>query len=134
MNRLFWTTGPELEVTALTPALRDLTGIGLVYRRLHVSDLWPHDAPYGMSVMAHRRALEGEAASFEAAVHGGLYRIDLQPLHSPDGRVVGVAGQAMQVATVLFGAEESFGPPAESLACTKASSKEPTHFATLRSA
>jgi diguanylate cyclase (GGDEF)-like protein len=96
-HSLIWITNAELEVTSFTARLRDLAGIGDVYSRVHVSDLWASDEPYGVVVIAHRWALEGEDVSFEAPAYGSTYRFELEPLHAPDGRIVGVNGRAVDL-------------------------------------
>jgi diguanylate cyclase (GGDEF)-like protein len=89
-----WITDTDLRVTAFTARLRDLAGLGDVYRRVHVSDLWGQDEPYGPIVVAHRRALGGQAVSFEAPAYDSIFRFQLEPLQAPDGRIVGVDGRA----------------------------------------
>ncbi len=89
-----WITDTDLAVTSFTARLRDLAGIGDVYRRVHVSDLWGHDEPYGVIVVAHRWALDGQAVSFEAPAYDSIFRFQLEPLQAPDGRIVGVNGRA----------------------------------------
>jgi diguanylate cyclase (GGDEF)-like protein len=89
-----WITDTDLGVTSFTARLRDLAGIGDVYRRVHVSDLWGHDEPYGVIVVAHRWALDGQAVSFEAPAYDSIFRFQLEPLQAPDGRIVGVNGRA----------------------------------------
>ena len=89
-----WITDTDLAVTSFTARLRDLAGLGDVYRRVHVSDLWGHDEPYGVIVVAHRWALDGQAVSFEAPAYDSIFRFQLEPLQAPDGRIVGVNGRA----------------------------------------
>jgi diguanylate cyclase (GGDEF)-like protein len=94
---LVWNTDTDLDVTSLTARLRDLAGIGAVYRRIHVSDLWGQDDPFGLAVVAHRWALAGDTVSFEVPAYGNTYRFTLEPLQRADGAVVGVAGRAHDV-------------------------------------
>lgn len=91
---LQWLADRELGVTSFTARLRDLAGIGIVHRRVHVSDLWSPDSAYGIVVTAHRWALAGEEISFEARAHGASYRFYLSPLYAPDGSIAGVSGRA----------------------------------------
>jgi diguanylate cyclase (GGDEF)-like protein len=92
-----WITDTDLAVTSFTARLRDLAGIGDVYRRVHVSDLWGHDEPYGPVIVAHRWALDGQAVSFEAPAYDSIFRFYLEPLQAPDGRIVGVSGRAVDL-------------------------------------
>jgi diguanylate cyclase (GGDEF)-like protein len=93
-----WITDTDLAVTSFTARLRDLADLGDVYRRVHVSDLWGHDEPYGAVVLAHRWALGGQTVSFEAPAYDSIYRFYLEPLQAPDGRIVGVSGRAVDTA------------------------------------
>jgi diguanylate cyclase (GGDEF)-like protein len=90
-----WNTDTDLGVTSFTARLRNLAGLGDVYRRVHVSDLWDHDQPYGAIVSAHRWALDGQAVTFEAPAYDSIFRFELEPLQAPDGRIVGVSGRAV---------------------------------------
>src|SRR5580692_12845141 len=90
-----WNTDTDLGVTSFTARLRNLAGLGEVYRRVHVSDLWGHDEPYGVIVCAHRWALDGQAVAFEAPAYDSVFRFELEPLQAPDGRIVGVSGRAV---------------------------------------
>jgi diguanylate cyclase (GGDEF)-like protein len=90
-----WITDTDLAVTSFTARLRDLARLGDVYRRVHVSDLWGQDEPYGPIVVAHRWALAGQAVSFEAAAYDSIFGFFLEPLQAPDGRIVGVSGRAV---------------------------------------
>jgi diguanylate cyclase (GGDEF)-like protein len=90
-----WITDTDLAVTSFTARLRDLAGLGEVYRRIHVSDLWGQDQPYGVIVAAHRWAIGGQAVSFEAPAYDSIFRFHLEPLQAPDGRIVGVSGRAV---------------------------------------
>jgi diguanylate cyclase (GGDEF)-like protein len=94
-----WITDTDLAVTSFTARLRDLAGLGDVYRRVHVSDLWGHDEPYGVIVVAHRWALDGQAVSFEAPAYDSIFHFQLEPLQAPDGRIVGVNGRAVDTRT-----------------------------------
>ncbi len=94
---LVWITDTELEVTSFTARLRDLSGLGTVYSRVHVSDLWSPDDAFGLIVTAHRWALEGESVAFEAPVCGSTYGFTLDPLQGPDGAVIGVSGRALDL-------------------------------------
>lgn len=104
---LVWNTDTDLEVTSFTARLRDLAGIGNVYSRVHVGDLWSPNDPYGLVVTAHRWALEGESVAFEIPVGGTTYGFTLDPMQGPDGSVIGVSGRAHDlIAGALLAARE----------------------------
>ncbi|HTX58455.1 MAG TPA: GGDEF domain-containing protein [Verrucomicrobiae bacterium] len=94
---LIWITDADLEVTSFTARLRDLAGLGEVYFRIHVSDLWAADEPYGVIVIAHRWALEGQTVTFEAPAYGSTYLFTLEPLQAPGGQITGVSGRAVDL-------------------------------------
>ncbi|MBV8434566.1 MAG: hypothetical protein JO029_09840, partial [Candidatus Eremiobacteraeota bacterium] len=48
-SSLSWQTDARLEITALSRALRELAGILDTNQRLHLSDVWGHDGPLGLT-------------------------------------------------------------------------------------
>lgn len=80
----------------MSDALAFLSGVGSYHhhRRVHLSDVWDQDGPYGFMVVAHRWALDGERVSFESAAHGRTYHVVLEPVCDAGGQVVGVNGTA----------------------------------------
>jgi len=93
-RELIWVTDRNLQVTQLTARLRDVLGIGMGQQPLSVSELWNENDPFGIAVVAHRWALEGEPVTFETVVDGRSHSVRLDPLVAPDGAIAGVAGCA----------------------------------------
>jgi len=96
-SSLSWQTDARLEITALSRALRELAGILDTNQRLHLSDVWGHDGPLGLTMRSHHWVLEGTAVSLRARKGGRDYRLDLEPLVDGEGRVVGVNGWATEL-------------------------------------
>ena len=94
IGHMNWITDSDLKVTELSEGLRDLTGIDETHRRIHVSDVWTQDGPYGFMIVAHRWALDGERVTFESPAHGRVFTVALEPVFGDNGRVVGVSGSA----------------------------------------
>lgn len=94
---LIWNTDDKLQVTTLTARLRDLAKIGSSVDPLHVSVLWGENNRFGVAVVAHQWALDGESLSFDTSVGGTQYHFELEPLCDLDGRVRGVSGRAIAV-------------------------------------
>jgi diguanylate cyclase (GGDEF)-like protein/PAS domain S-box-containing protein len=91
---LAWVTDAELQVTSLSARLRDLLFPAGVPARLHVSELWQEDDAFGMMLVAHRWALEGENLAFDTDRAGRRMRVSLQPLYDLSGAIAGVSGRA----------------------------------------
>lgn len=91
---LLWTTDRELRVTSLSARLRDLLFPGGTPARLHVGELWQEDDPFGMMLVAHEWALEGEQLAFDTERAGRQYLIVLEPLYDLSGAITGVGGRA----------------------------------------
>ncbi len=98
-RELVWVTDRTLQITSLTARLRDLLHVEPEQQPLEVGGLWnPHD-PFGIAVVAHRWALEGEPINFDTIIEGRAYGIRLDPLVAPDGAIAGVVGCAAARAT-----------------------------------
>ncbi|HKU68268.1 MAG TPA: diguanylate cyclase, partial [Candidatus Baltobacteraceae bacterium] len=91
---LLWVTDRDLQVTVLSARLRDLLFPDGVPNRLHVSELWQEDDPFGMMLVSHQWVLDGEHLTFETDRAGQRLRIDLQPLYDLSGAIAGVGGRA----------------------------------------
>ena len=95
---LLWTTDVELRVTSAT-------GAGL----LRLESL--NDRPKGLSlyeyfdtrdrdiepILSHLRALSGESVSTEIEWVGRVFEVQIEPLRSPEGAVIGTIGVAFDV-------------------------------------
>lgn len=93
-NDLVWVTDRELQVRSLSARLRDLLFPDSAPARLHVSELWHEDDPFGMMLVAHQWVLEGERLSFETERAGLRLAIALEPLYDLSGAITGVGGRA----------------------------------------
>jgi diguanylate cyclase (GGDEF)-like protein/PAS domain S-box-containing protein len=93
-NDLIWVTDRDLRVTSLSARLRDLLFPGGTPDRLHVGELWQEDDPFGMMLVAHEWALEGEQLAFDTERAGRQFLIVLEPLYDLSGAITGVGGRA----------------------------------------
>lgn len=93
-NDLVWVTDRELQVVSLSARLRDLLFPDGAPARLHVSELWQEDDPFGMMLVSHRWVLDGERLSFETERAGERLTISLEPLYDLSGAITGVGGRA----------------------------------------
>src|SRR5690242_10980411 len=93
-NDLIWVTDRELQVTSLSARLRDLLFPDGAPTRLHVSELWQEDDPFGMMLVAHRWVLDGEHLAFDTQRAGVQLQIALEPLYDLSGAITGVGGRA----------------------------------------
>ncbi|HLI95701.1 MAG TPA: diguanylate cyclase [Candidatus Baltobacteraceae bacterium] len=91
---LVWVTDRELQVTSLSARLRDLLFPSGVPSGLHVGELWQQDDPFGMMLVAHEWALEGEQLAFDTEREGRQFLIVLEPLYDLSGAITGVGGRA----------------------------------------
>lgn len=95
LDTLLWNTDRDLQITSLSARLRDLLFPAGSPERLHVSDLWREDDPFGMMLVSHQWALEGERMAFETVRAGMPLRIVLEPLYDFSGAIAGVGGRAL---------------------------------------
>lgn len=93
-NDLLWVVNADLQITSLSARLRDMLFPGVAPTRLHVSELWQEDDPFGMMLVAHQWALEGEHLAFETDRVGEKLRVVLEPLYDLSGAITGVGGCA----------------------------------------
>lgn len=94
-NDLLWVTDRDLRITSLSARLRNLLFTDGVPAGLHVSELWDKDDPFGMMLVAHQWALEGERLAFEGERAGMRLSIVLEPLYDVSGAITGVGGRAI---------------------------------------
>jgi hypothetical protein len=93
-----WTTDTNLQVTwaggaglrALDVAPSHVVGYGLF-------ECFQSDELRSPSILAHRRALRGEQASFDVTWVGSAYQAQVGPMRDPDGTIIGVIGIALDV-------------------------------------
>ena len=93
-NDFLWVADGDLQITSLSARLRDLLVRDSAPSPLHVSELWQEDDPFGMMLVAHQWALEGQHLTFEAERAGERLRIVLEPLYDMSGKITGVGGCA----------------------------------------
>jgi diguanylate cyclase (GGDEF)-like protein len=91
---LLWTTDADLQITSLSARLRDLLFPAGAPSRLHVSELWHEDDPFGMMLIAHQWVLAGERMTFDTERGGMRLRIALEPLYDLSNAITGVGGSA----------------------------------------
>jgi diguanylate cyclase (GGDEF)-like protein len=91
---LLWTTDRDLQITTLSARLRDLLFPDGAPSRLHVSELWNEDDPFGMMLVAHQWVLAGETMTFDTERGGMRLRVALEPLYDLSGAIAGVGGCA----------------------------------------
>ena len=94
---VLWTAGPDLRLSSLTGAalasmgMRPNEGLGRPLRDVFGFD---EDSP---ALLAHRRALDGSAATYELESGGRTFQAHVEPLRAPDGSVTGAIGVAADV-------------------------------------
>lgn len=93
-STLHWVTDRELRIVTLSARLRELLCADGVPSGLHVSELWREDDPFGMMLVAHQWALEGESLAFETERGGMKLSVVLEPLYDLSGAIAGVGGRA----------------------------------------
>jgi diguanylate cyclase (GGDEF)-like protein/PAS domain S-box-containing protein len=91
---MFWTTDRELHVTSVCGSLKDALGGIDVKNAAHVSELWGVDDPFGVTLVAHQWALEGQRLSFMARRAGQDMHVEVEPLYDLSGAIAGVGGRA----------------------------------------
>ena len=95
---IMWTTDADLLVTwaggaglrTLDVAPSHVVGHGFF-------ECFQSDELRSPGVVAHRRALRGERASFDVEWVGSAYQAQVGPMRDPDGAIVGVIGIALDV-------------------------------------
>ena len=89
-----WQTDCDLAVTALSPQLRAHLKLGVTAQPVKAADIAGPDTPSDFGIIAHEWALAGERVHFEVSWDGVPYALEVEPLYSPEGEIVGVAGTA----------------------------------------
>jgi PAS domain-containing protein len=72
-----------------------------------MSEYFRTDDPNFFPIVAHRRALAGESATYEHEWAGNCYQIHLEPLRDAEGRIVGCIGIALDI-TVRKRAQQGY--------------------------
>jgi len=62
--------------------------------------------PESLSIANHRRAMEGEAASYQVTWNGRVWETHLDPLHDNQGEIIGCVGMALDVTEQKLAEEE----------------------------
>jgi PAS domain S-box-containing protein len=97
MPALLWSTDTELRLTE--SAGSGLRNIGLrpnEHQGLHLSEVFGTDDSALPVIEAHRKALDGEIASYETELGGRAFQACVQPLRSGH-EVIGVVGAAFDI-------------------------------------
>jgi PAS domain-containing protein len=89
--RLLLVFGSDLESLDLRPV--DLVGTTIL-------DFFGSDDPDAAPVAAHRRALEGEVATYRHSVQGHLRQVRVEPSRDSSGGVAGVVGMSVDITDV----------------------------------
>jgi len=94
---MVWTTDAGLRLTSLSGAVLSSFNVEpdeVVGRT--ISDL-DHLIDLSAVLPAHRRALEGETATFEASLGGRIFDCSVEPLYSNGGQITGCVGLAVDI-------------------------------------
>jgi PAS domain S-box-containing protein len=95
---VLWTTDAELRFTSALGA--GLARLGLKPNQLVGMSLYEYfqtENPEFLAIAAHRRAIAGQAVTFQIEWHGGSYACHAEPLRSADGQSVGAICMALDV-------------------------------------
>ena len=98
MPAILWTTDRELRFTSTLGA--GLQGLGMQPGEVVGKTLFEYfgtDDPKALPIAMHRRALEGQPASYEVNWGGNVYQSHVQPLHDDAGVVTGCVGAALDI-------------------------------------
>jgi PAS domain S-box-containing protein len=95
---ILWTTDADLKFTSSLGA--GLASMGLKPNQLlgmPLFEFFNSGDPDFPPIAAHRRALQGEAVTFEVDWNGRLYESHVEPLRGAGSRIVGTVGMALDV-------------------------------------
>ena len=95
---VLWTTDAELHISSAMGA--GLEALGFREREAvgqPLSKVFETDDPDFPAILAHRRALDGDAIAFDVSWKERRFEAHVQPLRDPDGVIQGVIGVALDV-------------------------------------
>ena len=95
---VLWTTDTELRFTSSLGA--GLARLGLKPNQVVGMSLYEYfqtENPEFLPITAHRRAIAGQAVTFQIEWHGGAYACHAEPLRSADGQPLGAICMALDV-------------------------------------
>jgi len=98
MPAVLWTTDKDLRFTSSVGAA--LESLGLQSNQavgMTLTDFFRTDDPEFTSAAAHRRALAGEAVTYELEWGKHVFDSHVQPLRDSDGEITGVIGVALDI-------------------------------------
>jgi len=98
MPAVLWTTDTELRFTSSVGAGLELLGLRpneVLGRPLQ--DYFHTDDPEFVGLTAHRKALAGESVTYELEWQKRIFESHVQPLHNPEGELLGVIGIALDI-------------------------------------
>lgn len=93
---VLWTTNPDLRLTSLAGA--GLAAMNIRpedYVGMCLNDFLLFHGPDAPPLVAHRRAMRGEAFAFDIEMAGREFEAHVEPLRGPKGDIVGVIGVAL---------------------------------------
>jgi PAS domain S-box-containing protein len=100
---LLWATDLELRFLSLTGAGLQPTGVSVKdYAGKPIDALFACSKLRQQALHAHQKALQGQGCAFVAEVNGRDLEAHVEPLHGPDGSVVGAIGMALDSTERLF--------------------------------
>jgi PAS domain-containing protein len=98
MPAIHWTTDRHLRVTSTTGG--GLAKVGARPRSTGarpLTEILGTDDPESPPLRAHYRALLGGAAVYEHEWRARIFRVHVEPLRGPEGRIAGVVGAALDI-------------------------------------
>jgi len=98
MPAVLWTTDTELRFTSSMGA--GLEALGLQKNEVvgkSIEEYFQTNDPEMSAIAAHRKALEGEAVTYELEWQKRLFESHVQPLRSSEGDLLGVIGVALDI-------------------------------------
>lgn len=93
--KLTWQTDRQLALTVVSPELRAHLNLDQAAQPVLLGAIAGPDTPGRFGVIAHEWALEGDRVRFHLDWNGVAFSAQVEPLFSPAGEVVGVAGFAV---------------------------------------
>jgi diguanylate cyclase (GGDEF)-like protein/PAS domain S-box-containing protein len=105
--KLTWQADRALALTSVSPELRVHLKLDEAPKPVTARDIAGPDTPSDFGVIAHEWALEGDRVQFDLQWDGIAYAAQVEPLLSPAGEVVGVAGFAQPKSDKIAGARRA---------------------------
>ena len=97
MPAVLWTTDKELRFTSEMGAGLEKLGRSGEMTGKTLFEYFQTDDPEFTPIRAHRRALQGEPATYELDWQNLIFETHVQPFHGSDGELLGVIGVALDI-------------------------------------